>query len=470
MAVDTKHEEYDEHYDQWERCEHAAEGQDEIHEYGVAYLPRLSGQTDQEYKAYKQRALFYNATQRTIDGLTGLLFIKPPITEYPQGLESITADVTMSGVNLHQFAEMVAEEVVMLGRAGVLVDHPPMTEALTLAQAQEQGMRPYMRLYDAESIINWRTERIAGVEMLVLVVLEEEYEIYKDEFEYECKEQYRVLDLVNGVYRQRVFRKDERGNFYVAETIFPTSQGRPIARIPFEFFGIRDNTPSVDKPPLLDLVDVNLSHYRTTADYEHGLHFTGLPTPVVTGFYSDDSSAQLRIGSGTAWLLPDPSSQAFYLEFTGQGLSELREALRAKEAMMATLGARILAPERKVSETAQAAAIHQAGENSVLASIAQSISIGLTHCLEWMVNWTGLTGLVKVEINRVYLPNSLTYQDVQALVQSWQAGAISHQTLFDNLVKGDIIAADTNFADELERIDLNAPGLPPVRNNPPPTA
>jgi hypothetical protein len=163
----------------------------------------------------------------------------------------------------------------------------------------------------------------------------------------------------------------------LAETIYPTSQGRPLARIPFEFFGIRDNTPCVDKPPLLDLVEVNLSHYRTTADYEHGLHFTGLPTPVVTGFYSDAQDAQLRIGSGTAWLLPDPTSKAFYLEFTGQGLSELREALRAKEAMMATLGARILAPERKVSETAQAAAIHQAGENSVLASIAQSISIGL---------------------------------------------------------------------------------------------
>ena len=248
----------------------------------------------------------------------------------------------MSGLSLHQFAEMVAEEVVKIGRCDVLVDHPPMTEALTVAQAESMGMRPYMRLYDAESIINWRTDRIDGAEMLTLVVLEEEYKIFEDEFKYECKTQWRVLDLPEGIYRQRVFRKDDRGNFVLAETIYPTSQGRPLARIPFEFFGIRDNTPCVDKPPLLDLVEVNLSHYRTTADYEHGLHFTGLPTPVVTGFYSDAQDAQLRIGSGTAWLLPDPTSKAFYLEFTGQGLSELREALRAKEAMMATLGARIL--------------------------------------------------------------------------------------------------------------------------------
>ena len=464
MAVDSKHEEYEEHYPQWERCEHAAEGQDEIHEYGVLYLPRLSGQNDDEYKSYKKRALFYNATQRTIDGLTGLLFIKPPVLKYPDALTGIAEDITMSGVNLHQFAEMISEEVVMIGRCGVLVDHPPMTDALTLAQAQSLGMRPYMRLYDAESIINWRTERVSGVEMLVLVVLEEEYKEFSDEFSYKCHTQWRVLDITDIGYRQRVFRKNDRSEFELYSEIYPLSNGQSILRIPFEFFGVRDNTPCVDKPPLLDLVDVNLSHYRTTADYEHGLHFTGLPTPVVTGLYSDESSAQLRIGSGTAWLLPDPSSKAFYLEFTGQGLSELREALRAKESMMATLGARILAPERKVSETAQAAAIHQAGENSVLASIAQSISIGLTHCLEWVANWSGVSGEISVSVNREYLPNTITYQDLQALTQSWQAGAISHQTLFDNLVRGDLISPDLSFDDEKERIDMTGPGLPVVRN------
>lgn len=460
MAVDTQHEEYEEYYDQWERCEHAAEGQDEIHEYGIKYLPRLSGQTDQEYKGYKDRALFYNATQRTIDGLTGMMFLKPPVTEYPIALEAIVADVSMSGLSLHQFAEMLAEEVVKIGRCGVLVDHPPMTDAMTLAQAQSLGMRPYMRMYDAESIINWRTDRISGVDMLTLVVLEEEYEVYDDEFSYDCKPQWRVLDLPNGIYRQRVFRKNEKGDFYVESEIFPSSQGKAIARIPFEFFGVRDNRPCVDKPPLLDLVDVNISHYRTTADYEHGLHFTGLPTPVVTGFYSDDQSASLRIGSGTAWLLPDPASKAFYLEFSGQGLSELREALRAKESMMATLGARILAPEKRGVETAQTAAIHRAGENSVLASIAQSISIGLTHCLEWMANWSGIAGDVRVEINRDYIPQSMTHQDVAELVKSWQAGAISHETLFDNLVKGDIIRPDVSFQDEKERIDMTPPGMP----------
>lgn len=70
------------------------------------------------------------------------------------------------------------------------------------------------------------------------------------------------------------------------------------------------------------------------------------------------------MGGSVAFILPNPDSKAFYLEFQGQGLSELREALRAKESMMATLGARMLAPDKNGVESAQTAGIHRAGENS----------------------------------------------------------------------------------------------------------
>jgi hypothetical protein len=382
-----------------------------------------------------------------------MLFLKPEVITAPAAMDNIIADVTMGGLSLHQFAEVISEEVITIGRCGVLVDYPPIVNAVTLAQAQAQGARPYATMYNAESIINWKTGRINNVEQLTLVVLEEENEIAVDEFESKCEPQWRVLDLGDGgIYRQRVFRKDKRGEFILVDEIYPQINGKALNKIPFEFFGVRDNSPCVDKPPLLDLVDVNLSHYRTTADYEHGLHFTGLPTPVVTGYYSDDKSASLRIGSGTAWLLPDSQSKAFYLEFTGQGLGELREALRSKEAMMATLGARILAPEKRAAESAQTANIHRSSENSVLASISQSISIGLTHVMEYLRDWSGVTGDVKVELNRDFIPNSMTAQDLDSLVKAWQSGSISHQTLFDNLVAGDIIMQDVSFDDEMERI------------------
>jgi hypothetical protein len=458
MPVNTEHHEFSKAKKLWRKCEHAVEGQHEIHEHGETYLPKLSGQNDAEYRAYVKRALYYNATGRTLDGLTGMLFLKPPKVEHPAAMQSIVDDITMTGLSLHQFAEMAADDIVTVGRCGVLVDFPPITNAVTLAQAQQLGARPYATKYDADCIINWKTKRVNNVQMLSMVVLKESAQIQLDEFECESVTRYRVLDLVE-VYRQRVFEEDKHGNIQqIGDDIYPLMNGNTMSFIPFEFIGVRDNSPCVDKPPLLDLVDVNLSHYCTSADLEHGRHFTGLPTPVVSGVQLE-SGTTLSIGSAKAWVFPDPQASATFLEFTGQGLGELREAMREKESMMATLGARMLAPESKGIESAQTASIHRAGENSVLASISQSISISLTHVLERLRDWSNITGDVKIELNRDFVPKSMTAQDLQALVQSWQSGAISHQELFFNLQSGDIIRAETTFEDEQERIAMNPAGM-----------
>ena len=58
---------------------------------------------------------------------------------------------------------------------GVLVDHPSQsTVGMTLADAQSMQIRPTMQSYPAESIINWKTERIGNATKLSLVVLRED--------------------------------------------------------------------------------------------------------------------------------------------------------------------------------------------------------------------------------------------------------------------------------------------------------
>jgi hypothetical protein len=377
-------------------------------------------------------------------------------------MQSIVDDITMTGLSLHQFAEMVTDDIVTVGRCGVLVDFPPITNASTMAEMTQLGARPYATKYDADCIINWKNKRVNNVQMLSMVVLKESAQIQLDEFESQSVTRYRVLDLSDIGYRQRVFEEDKHGNIQqVGDDIYPLANGKTMSFIPFEFIGVRDNSPCVDKPPLLDLVDVNLSHYCTSADLEHGRHFTGLPTPVVCGVQLE-SGQSLSIGSAKAWVFPDPQASATFLEFTGQGLGELREAMREKESMMATLGARMLAPEAKGVESAQTASIHRAGENSVLASISQSISISLTHVLEWLRDWSNITGDVIVELNRDFVPPTMTAQDLTALVTAWQSGAISHNALFEQLKQNDIIAADKTFEDEQELIAMNPVGMPTV--------
>lgn len=454
-TVDTQHPDYIKMLPKWKRCRDTVSGQDAVHDAGPLYLPRLKDQSDDDYKAYVLRAQFYNAVWRTISALSGMMFRKPPAIVVSPSIDNLLDDVTMSGVDFHIFAQQVAIEDVTSGRQGILVDYPSQSvEGMTAADAEKLNLRPTMQKYNAETIINWRTGKIGNQNVLKLVVLTEDSISLKNEFVEECETHYRVLDLFEGKYRVRVFRiNDKKEDEQVGEDLIPLMNGNPLDYIPFYFIGIDDMTPTVDEPPLIDLVDVNLDHYRLDADYKHGLHFTGLPTAVISGYTPEEKGEKLYIGSSSAWVFPDPQAKASYLEYTGQGLQAIEKAKAADEQQMAILGARLLSSEKKDAETAQTAQIHRAGETSILSAIAQTISIGLTKAVNTFSEWAGSPEDCSIELNRDFLPLDMDSRTLIGLVSAWQAGAISQQVLFENLQAVEIINADLTFEDMQAQIE-----------------
>jgi hypothetical protein len=156
---------------------------------------------------------------------------------------------------------------------------------------------------------------------------------------------------------------------------------------------------------MYDLVTLNLSHYRTTADLEHGAHFTGLPTAVISG-YQPSVGEKLSIGGTAAWAFPDPQAKASYLEFTGQGLGALENRLKDKEAGMAAIGARMLTPDKATAEAARTVQMRHSGEGAVLASIGDMIEHGFDRILQIMADWAGITGKVDAEFNDEFTEHS----------------------------------------------------------------
>jgi len=255
-----------------------------------------------------------------------------------------------------------------------LVDYPAVdTTGMSRAEAERLNIRPFMQLYKAESIINWRTQNVNGAKIVTMVVLTEQMEVAQDEFTTTTETVYRVLDLIDGIYRVRLM--NGKGEL-VSDVRFPKMNGQFMTEIPFTFVGGVD----IRKPLLIDLVDTNLAHYRNSADYEHGLHFTGLPTPYVAGVTLGDGQS-LTIGSKTAWVFSDPSANAGYLEFKGDGLKTLAEALKQKEHRMSVLGARMLADEKRTSETTSTVELRTAGERSILAATAYDVSDAIRKSL-----------------------------------------------------------------------------------------
>ena len=64
------------------------------------------------------------------------------------------------------------------------------------------------------------------------------------------------------------------------------SGGAPWKEIPFIIPGSVNNDPCVDPVTLYDLADVNLAHYRNSADFELNLHIHGSGTLFITSSMS----------------------------------------------------------------------------------------------------------------------------------------------------------------------------------------
>ncbi len=465
MGVEDTHPQYDERSGQWVVMRDTSEGEDAVKDKEVDYLPMLGGQQPDQYDAYRTRATYYNATGRTIDGLSGMVFRKPPQRDVPKGMDPFMEDVTLDGLEFQPFAEMVVEEVIKVGRCGILVDFPIVTEdQVTKASAEAQGLQPFWHLFKTESILNWKVDRINNRSMLSEVRLMELIEEPGDlEFDVERIDQIRVLDLVPGddgdiQYRQRAYRLDEAKQWsQVGEDLFPLQNGKFMDFIPFVFLGPRDTGTDLDKPPLLDLAWVNLSHYRTSAQLEHGAHFTALPTPYIFGVA--DKHAPDTIGPEIIWHSDDEDVVVGMLEYTGKGLGSLEKRLEVKEQQMASLGARMLSPDKRMAEAVETAQIHRQGETSVLASLSQAVSIGLTRALEIARDWMGLDGEVKVDLNRDFFPQPIDPQLLTVLFAMVQGGRLSSEAFFDNLQRGEIIDAEVSFEEEVALIETDPRSL-----------
>jgi hypothetical protein len=349
----------------------------------------------------------------------------------------------------------VFQELCVVGRCGILTDfaNPPTD-------------RPYLAVYRAEAIINWDWIVVEGERILTLVVLREAVTEPdpSDPFVPIVVPQYRVLRLLSvadtqqtvvEIWRQAETKERGTPDWYVWSRVTPMRRGQPLDFLPFVFL------PDIDltKPPLLDLVNANLSHYRTSADREWGLHFTALPTPWAKGVPTD---ARLPIGSGEAWIL-DKDGDAGMLEFTGAGLGALQLAAEDKKREMAVLGARMLEEQPNVQDTATAVIQRNAGEMSVLKYLALRASTGLTLTLQWMAWWAGATEEPQDEqftaaLNTDFVPMPLSSDEFNALINAYSQNAISFEVYWYQLVKGEMIppgwtkedeqGAQTKMADE----------------------
>ena len=414
----------------------------------TVYLPMPNAEDQSKenkarYDSYLKRAVFYNVTRRTLNGLVGQVFMRDPVVKVPSLLNPVIENASGTGVSLTQQSKKTLSLTLAYSRAGLLVDYPEVPEGgATIADLEAGRVRPTITTYSPQEIINWRLTERGAEEILSLVVLAESYTFADDGFEMKNAAQFRVLKLdENGEYVMEVWSepqpsawdgsKTPKGNFQLTKTLRPRgADGLPLREIPFSFVGSENNDPQPDNPNLYDLASINVAHYRNSADYEESCFIVGQPTPVLTGLTEEWVKEVLKgtVAFGSRGGIPLPvGGDAKLLQATENTMIE--EAMEAKERQMVALGAKLV-EQKQVQRTAFEAKVEATSEGSTLSSTAKNVQAAYVWALKWCAKFVGVPDTaITFELNTDFDIARMTPEERAQAIKEWQGGAITFEEM-----------------------------------------
>jgi len=490
MPINTQSKAYKKNIRRWTIVRDCVDGQEAIQAGGTNYLPKSAGQTNEDYKNYQARAVFFDGTSRTAEGLHGHIFAFDPTQAGEDKLSEVAKEylknIDGSGTNLDEYISMTTWDSIQTGFGGHLVDYTPVEPGTSLALSSS---RAYLKWYSAESIYSHKYSVKNGVKKLTKVVLREdiEEEDPDDEFNIITVESYRVLSLDDkGLYIQRIFKKTidgkKSGFIPYGKTIEPTmNEGKRFDFIPFYM------TPGEEpeKSMLLGLAYENIGHYQKTAEYENGIYYTSVPTLVVENMeiptkdkeikIKDDNGkivvkkervpVNLTMGGSTAKYFCQKDGEGKivsvnvkYVEFTGAGIGEILKALNACLDRMAKLGIQAIGSEKKGVETAEVAKLHRAAENGVLGAFARSSSNKATEAIRLMLKWNLPNENVDAwsyQLNTDFDYKGLSAQILTIMYNARLSNEIPRSVWFATLKKNGMVPEDMTLENFIEKLDAD---------------
>lgn len=494
--IEHRHEQYVLAAPMWRRCRDADAGLDALRRAATLYVPKLSGQEKihcadgsviDEYEAYLHRAVWNGYPHRLWQAMTGMLMRKMPDVRAPDRTKTLLQNITNDGVSFAAYAKRVVRDVLTVGRIGGIVDF-----------SSSLG-RPFAATYAAENVDDWYEESWNGIKVLTYLKVRERVTMRASHgFGGVSEQRYATIELlplevaVNegrlalppaagiargdrelvtpfGVVVRKEFRKQEDGKWALIDLRIPHRGNDLLPQIPFCFTNACEVGADVEKPPLLDFVDLALAHYRNSADHENLIHHSGQATLALSGFPLSDGKGNkihYRIGGNSAMVSSEPNAKAQWAALGGDESAPLEKSMESKEDMMAISGGRLLETSKRSVEAADTLMVRYAGDQATLLDVATTVSEGLTSQLAWLAWWSNPSlsisearEAVAVDINKDFLASMLPSEDFVRLVAGMQMAGFSETLVLEAslraLERGERITAEM-VAGEIERIRTGA--------------
>ena len=422
----------------WKACRDVVAGEDTVKQAGNLYLPKLKKQDAADYGRYVKRADFFSGGSRTLSAMMGVLFSKAisfgdeENTQNVERLDSLVYNGDVQG-----FCRLVGEDFLKVGKVGCFVD-PGETADNVLAV-----------LYRVEDILWYKTIVSGGKRVLTDLVLREQSSVregYGSKFD--AVTVYKVYTMFgNKCYQADFGIIEDKPMVVLREEFILTAGGKPLDFIPFYMASERGDAFGFEVPSIDGLIKKNLAWYRNSADYEHGLHFVGMPTPWASGVDAKSlKGSELTIGSTTAWLLKDPNAKAGFLEITGD-MGALRGALNDKASQMAVLGSRLLDGPKTFAESAETKKQHSFGDSSVLNNASKTLeeffSVIFSTALRFYAR-SNSDVVIEAKLHLLDISTELSGKEALDWFSLYLQGGVTFEQYVAVLVRGEALPDNVN--------------------------
>lgn len=462
QGVKTRHPGYVRSMPRWSKMHDIldwAENQKHVSSFlgmnGYRYLPMPAGikealasadqkirQSGQEAEAeYMSRAIMPTWVKDARRAMVGMARELDSHIELPPNLEYIRENAGADGTGIEQLLCRVISETLAYGRCALLVD------------VDDNG-KPFIAMYDAFSLINWKQGNVGGRRDLTLAVFEEHVEKGEDEFSHDSVPRWRVLSIdKDGWYTVRKF-EDEEGNVVVDDTLL-TSKGGRLNYIPLVICGSRGNEPDVDEMPLEGMMFASLTYYVVSADYQHSLHLTSHPQVWMSNTGKVNGDAVNFTGAGTAWLF-ERDVNLGYLEPQCSGMSEARTWMETQKNAAMEAGSRAMDVG---AESGEARKARQSDQRATLGTVIVSAAQAIEACLRTAAEIMGIANpekTVKYEVKADFSSSDVNPQMAAQIAAAVDSGKISKEAYWIYLNTGRL--PERSYDEEQARIENTAAG------------
>ena len=123
----------------------------------------------------------------------------------------------------------------------------------------------------------------------------------------------------------------------------------PFNQIPFVPIYTNRIGMLTSSPPLIDIANLNLTHYQRQADLIHALHIAAMPILIMEGWEDAEDATAVGVNYG---LITTPGNKVYYVNADSGSFNAQMEEIRALEMQMSTLGISKLLGQKYVAESA----------------------------------------------------------------------------------------------------------------------